>query len=139
MNTMFFFCMQLHGHPWLFDDAILCHLSMSPNDVYFHEFLKRLNFIWIYIPELHSFWESCKEILFCSGSDKLPPVYYDFSIPLDDVLFLVIMMFGRMHARQWDARILLPNGMGWRELLFSVVQYMKWDPGIICFWFQYKQ
>ena len=50
MNTPFFFCKQLHGHPWFFDDSFLYNLSMIPNDVHFHALLKRLSFIWLYIP-----------------------------------------------------------------------------------------
>ena len=73
---------------------------------------------------------------FCNGSDKLPPMYYDFSIPLKYVLLLLITMFRRVYARKWDTWILFPNGMGWRELLFFGVKYMQWDPRIIfCFLF----
>ena len=41
------------------------------------------------------------------------------------------MMFGRMHTRKWDPRILFPNGLGWRALLIVGVQYKQWDPGIV--------
>ena len=41
------------------------------------------------------------------------------------------MMFGRMHTRKWDPRILFPNGMGWIALLIVGVQYKQWDPGIV--------
>ena len=40
-------------------------------------------------------------------------------------------MFGRIHTRKWDPRILFLNGMGWRELLILGVQYKQWDPGIV--------
>ena len=45
-------------------------------------------------------------------------------------IYYVLMMFGRMHTRNWDPRILIPNGMGWRALLISGVQYKQWDLGI---------
>ena len=41
------------------------------------------------------------------------------------------MMFGRMHTRKWDPKILFPNGMGLRALLIVGVQYKQWDPGIV--------
>ena len=41
------------------------------------------------------------------------------------------MMFGRMHTRKWDLRILFPNGMGWRALLIVGVQCKQWDPTIV--------
>ena len=70
-------------------------------------------------------------MFFCNGSDKIPLVYYDFYIPLDDVLFLFMMIFIRMHERKKNPRILFPNGMGWRELLNVGVQYKQWNPRIV--------
>ena len=40
-------------------------------------------------------------------------------------------MFGRIHKRKWDPRIVFPNGMGWRALLIVGVQYKQWDPRIV--------
>ena len=53
--------------------------------------------------------------------------YYYVVIYFDDIYY-EIMMFGRMHTRKWDPRILFPNGMGWRALLNVGVQYKQWDP-----------
>ena len=41
------------------------------------------------------------------------------------------MIFGKMHTRKWDPRILFPNGMGWRALLIVGVKYKQWDPQIV--------
>ena len=48
-----------------------------------------------------------------------------------DDIYYVLMMFGRMHTRKWDPRILFPNGMGCRALLIVGVKYKQWDPGIV--------
>ena len=47
------------------------------------------------------------------------------------MIYYVLMMFGRIHTRNWDPVIIFPNGMGWRELLIVGVQYKQWDPGIV--------
>ena len=47
------------------------------------------------------------------------------------MIYYVIIMFGRIHTRKWDPRILFPNGMGWRELLIIGVQCKQWDPSIV--------
>ena len=55
--------------------------------------------------------------------------YYYVVIYFDDISY-ALMIFGRMHTRKWDPRILFPNGMGWRALLIVGVQSKQWDPGI---------
>ena len=48
-----------------------------------------------------------------------------------DYIYYVLMMFGRMHTRKSDPKILFPNGMGWRALLIVRVKCKQWDPGIV--------
>ena len=54
----------------------------------------------------------------------LDVLFYYVFMYFDDIYY-VLMMFGRMHTRKWDLRILFPNGMSWRALLIVEVQYKQ--------------
>ena len=58
-------------------------------------------------------------------------VHFYYVVMYFDDIYYVLMIFGRMHTRKWDPRILFPNGMGWRALLIVGVQYKQWDPWIV--------
>ena len=63
---------------------------------------------------------------------NLLDVHFYYVIMSFDDIYYVLMMFGRIHTRKWDPRILFPNGMGRRALLIVGVQYYKqWDLGIV--------
>ena len=66
------------------------HMWIWPHHEVIYVEMESLSSIQPYIIELHSFWESCIDTLFCIGSDKLP-WFCEFSIFYDDVSFLVIL------------------------------------------------
>ena len=54
----------------------------------------------------------------------LDVLFYYVFMYFDDIYY-ILMIFGKMHTRKWDPRIMFPNGMGWRALLIVGVQYNK--------------
>ena len=61
---------------------------------------------------------------------NLLDVSFYYVVMYFDDIYYVLMMFGIMHIRKWDPKILFPNGIGLRAFLIVGVQYKQWDPRI---------